>query len=937
LLQTKIRFDEMQHANLTIDNIRAGKLGSDFFSPSHSPFLPDATSTPRVDTSALSPSPQDTPHPTPKLQTVIVICPTQAIGLHGGLVCSCRLDDDYSQAEVFDPTSQAQNKYPPYSPIYHVVQTTPPQLPHAHSSLEVNLLNSELTAQEKHQARLNLARRVENASDQEDDVDKAMLDDEADQEMSGSDQSGDGEQMDVEQEDAPPAPTPGGILSMYLGIFTTPVKKLIFGSSSQKTPTVPKAPATPSRVNKADKSKRRRSGAQTEPRLRSRPADFEKLEDFNKSIAAIPILEYVPGKTTTPSSRRAAALRVPPSPHRNTNAQNIARSRLSGLKKRRASDSVGATFSVPGYASAAKKPRIDNNHRFGPVPNIAASTIGHDPIPGQAGYHSATELPPPNFQGHLPESIRSGAAGGADDSTTETQPFGSVNTAETTLGDNTGTNDANSGTGNTNAAPSKGFGLFYDEDYFQDSTELDDGTGINETVTEIDQDIEEPNRAARNEDEEKRWEGKPFNEWTVATGKAYMDAPLPQWDVIPPNYEGIDKDAVFRSKHDQLLPPLLLLGISPFDYLVVPRKRSGELVTLSVPAYFAESFVPVGQEYRSPAGLAHWKKEQQYKSHQKYQEALRFWKASAEMQSKHDAEVQKLKDELQRERDEIRREQERNRNSLKRERETFEQEEQQQLARHKEHLKLMEKQFDERRRTLEQQLGMPTATSNSTVPNPFGSSSISSGNASQTPPAWTQAPPPPPSPAHASLPQTSNFSNQPSTSSVEAAGQAAFAALAAKNMEREKRKANRYAPKDPSNLRVESHFSSPMSMPAEAPTTSDNSRAIHAPAFNAITAPPSTATNVSASGAAAISDMTASDFGSDDSRTVFNYRQPTPPSIVFSSRLESVAGPTSHIQAEVDAALSLHGVGRIPIPKLTGAFSIPRPSLRPEAGEDEVR
>jgi hypothetical protein len=514
------------------------------------------------------------------------------------------------------------------------------------------------------------------------------------------------------------------------------------------------------------------------------------------------------------------------------------------------------------------------------------------PIPGQPGYRSSTQLPPPDTSGWIPEAIRTSTALVPHDPVPEA-PLGK------TIRDLITTTD----------------------------TAIDDSISINEdtrgrTFGLIDSDDESESDLSSSDVED--WEGRKFSQWTEATALAYKNAPL------PPDHKPIAEDVLHDVMHKVLVdkitpflknysiqeayPELAALHITPDDFLIIDRPDGG-VERVSHATYWSTMTKPMGTEHMTAKELVVWKAERAHVSHRKYRYVIRKWRDDDSHQKIE--EVNKNRKVLNQKRKRL----------SEVDQEVSEREEE--LEHRKRRLEELEKSLEERSKALEEKQKLiegKSASGQSSSPSKrpnvaaFGSSStyadddagasiqaareaaarvklpsspLAMGNSTTTAsasnsPAWTTPPPPAPSPAHAQLPQTKPGAGAPAfipTSST--ATQSSTQASLVEALEREKMKANRHAPKKSSNLREMSRFSTPTSTP-DLSKDSD--------------------------------DMAVFE---DTPTTVWNHRLPTPPPFNVEVPMKQCPVSTDRVEAAIEIALNSlepqwkNGIGTVLMPEIS--------------------
>jgi hypothetical protein len=457
----------------------------------------------------------------------------------------------------------------------------------------------------------------------------------------------------------------------------------------------------------------------------------------------------------------------------------------------------------------------------------------HLPLQGQPGYHSSIQLPSPDTRGGDQESdfFRTPALSRPDSSSPHV--FGDSSVPGAILG----TSIADQGEidhdveDTTVALQSNNvgrtYGLFYSDDSDTDETD----TSLVEAQAEVDSSIVE----------EQVWKGKKFSQWTKTTATAFLAAPLPPEDAIDSDVLRDAVDTIVNKGETPYLPnypeqeaypELVRIGITPDQYLLYPRP-SGDVTRMSRKTYYSEKTIMPGTHHMSPGDRAAWKVHQEHLSRRKYRSALKAWMEDdtlpviAELDRRHTtlSRKRKLVEDLDHELAEKEEEHERRRKLLEQN----------------------EKDLDERRKALQvadkgisEQSRSPTKRPNVAL---FGSSSTNAADdeadafkaardaaarvkapatplpttasTDSNPSAWTQPPPPAPSPAHAQLPQAK-------APSFAASAAAQTQLNVDEALEREKQKANRYAPKKSSGLSHMSRFSTPTATPVASQDGGDD-------------------------------------------------------------------------------------------------------------------
>jgi hypothetical protein len=525
----------------------------------------------------------------------------------------------------------------------------------------------------------------------------------------------------------------------------------------------------------------------------------------------------------------------------------------------------------PVIGRAGKKARQDDQDFY--------STL---PVPGQDGYRSSTQLPPSDTTGWVPAHVRSSPTSFFQKESSSARVFGgsTFSVPDAALGDE-------------NDAPS-------DDDHVEDDAGGDmsesrpRSPGKTFAMPTEDDDSEIDDSTAH------EWEGKPFSQWTRTTAIAFMKSELP----VEERQELSEKtkrraiERVLADKEPFALgesvragdvhPGLVNIGITPDDFLMIVTAH-GTVTNVSRTVYYKPLTIPAETAKMTIEERTIWKIQQEHDCLRKYKHALRLFKAD-----KTPAIIEKL--------------------NAKRKRASDQADEVSALEAHveqrKKRLEEQEKELEERRKTLEDaEAALQAAVAKSATKRPnvaaFGSSSTLDADAdtrrareaasrvklasfsaapsslSSAPvddtdeavsngPAWTQPPPPPPSPAHAQLPQ----SKQPLLSASTSSGpsQAALEAL-----EREKQKANRYAPKKSSNLRDMSRFSTPSNTPDRF-SVEDHAE----------------------------DEMDMPGALQDTANTVWNHRLPTPPTFSPEVPMKQLSPVSDRIEAAFQAAIDHH-------------------------------
>jgi hypothetical protein len=515
------------------------------------------------------------------------------------------------------------------------------------------------------------------------------------------------------------------------------------------------------------------------------------------------------------------------------------------------------------------------------------------PIPGQPGYRSSTQLPPPNTSGWIPEAIRNSSAPHSQD-----------------------------------PVPNAALGKSVQDLISAADAPVEDSISINEdtrgrTFGLVDSDDESESDLSSSDVED--WEGRKFSQWTEATALAYKNAPL------PPDHKPIAEDVLNDVVHKVLVdkitpflknysiqeayPELAALHITPDDFLIIDRPDGG-VERVSHATYWSTMTKPMGTEHMSAKELVVWKAERAHVSHRKYRYVIRKWRDDDSHQKIE--EVNKNRKVLNQKRKRL----------SEVDQEVSEREEE--LEHRKKRLEELEKSLEERSKALEQkQKAIEDKTTSREFTSPskrpnvaaFGSSSThaeddagasiqaareaaarvklpssplalsASTTTTATPvsnsPAWTTPPPPAPSPAHAQLPQTKSTTGAPAFGSTSGpTAQSSTQATLEEALEREKMKANRHAPKKSSNLREMSRFSTPTSTP-DLSKESD--------------------------------DMAVFE---DTRTTIWNHRLPTPPPFNVEVPMKVIPAFTDRVEAAVEIALETlepqwrNGIGTVIIPEM---------------------
>ncbi|KAF2429447.1 hypothetical protein EJ08DRAFT_279464 [Tothia fuscella] len=499
-------------------------------------------------------------------------------------------------------------------------------------------------------------------------VDEGVSDDEKDAAKSSSE--GETEEEVVQQEPSP-APASVGILAN----FFSPIKRIFGGSTQAASPAQP--PVTPASTKRNRKHARTTRKAQTEPRLPVKVDDRPQTEPrphstVNMSTEAIPI--YDDDRVFATPSRRANTSHETPSAQKpNTGRAMIVKTRraiaaqqavyeeedelreqgllppatenelaarvrhngnwarlqkvaqhnftpVAGQKRSLSSmttsiSSPNMTLNVPDEQSAAKRRQtFFQSDSLTPAGSIPTGVSG--PIPGQARYHRATELPAgTNIDYLLPASVREERdREQADTAAVADYPLLAAITSETASNDEASVAaDPNPSEPATQrvSSPGRTFSVPDFSDLSDTSSEftstelLDNSKSLEPQPTE----------------EEERWEDKPMSKWTQATAEAFRDADL----AIP---EGIDVSE-YAEKFNPGLPKnqkpihvrLKSMGINKFNFLYV-HNSNNEWKPVDFATYVDPNFIPHETKGMSDSERKAWKAHRAHQADLHYEYAF---------------------------------------------------------------------------------------------------------------------------------------------------------------------------------------------------------------------------------------------------------------------------------------------------------------------------
>jgi hypothetical protein len=470
------------------------------------------------------------------------------------------------------------------------------------------------------------------------------------------------------------------------------------------------------------------------------------------------------------------------------------------------------------------------------------------PIPGEDGYHTSTQLPSIRANTWMSGAIHGSEKGEASSSS---QVFGTAARIP-------GTSLRSSSTSQTpneserQRSPGRTFEVPSDDE--------DDSIIPQEASVSQDDSVVSVGRTfglnyedfSESEDESMEdsdaWKGKPFNEWTKSTMAAYKEAPLPS-DVAPAEQSLLNAVTSILSGHcpdpmHSLVkssdhPRITELGMTPDDFLTVSYPDDRGAVTYTRQSYYHWEVKPPGTEHMTNQERATWKCMEEFRNWRKFSEVVRLYQQddTPSLVAKIDGRLQDVQKKRKRIEDEeqeiLRKEQElERRNKLLIENEKkLERIREEQLQKQKTVAAMpkpaapkqtflsslmtdLEEQSQKAEPSIQQaasRVNVPLNTTRHTSqaplssvispqnPPPYlydgGGNVIVSTQAGAAPsttastPAWTQSPPPAPTPAHAQLP--------PPAKTVPAPAPATPAV----------QPSNKYAPKKPSRLRESTTYS----------------------------------------------------------------------------------------------------------------------------------